>query len=391
MKFSATIVAVAVLASQAAAVPHPDAKPHIRGGQIGFCGLPGSPCLKVKRAAHAIADAMAEARIRGGQIGFCGLPGSPCLKARDQIEDIAATAEDAYTSVFVKEAEAEADPEAKKNHKVGGWDGIVARDAEPKIRGGQIGFCGLPGSPCLKSRDAIAEAKIRGGQIGFCGLPGSPCLRLRDAVADAEAKHHHIKGGEIGFCGPPGAPCLKARDAEAEARIRGGQMGFCGLPGSPCLKRRDAVAEAKKHHHIKGGEIGFCGLPGAPCLKARDGKTITDLVKNADPEFLRGECFREGSECHTLLKIHKAMQEVKRDAKAVEKVTGDEKAAHCGEKGADCDFFAKAHAYAQKFKPEAAKKEEKECWGPEGACTIAQRDFDELDATVSDAVASLNE
>lgn len=50
-----------------------------------FCWRPGQPCGKVKRAAEAIASALAEAE----PLPFCWRPGQPCGKAKRDAEAVA--------------------------------------------------------------------------------------------------------------------------------------------------------------------------------------------------------------------------------------------------------------------------------------------------------------
>ena len=350
-----------------------------QGDEAGYCGAPGNPCNTVKRAAHSIADALAEARAVDSEGTFCGVPGAPCEAAKNTIDKIAEQARDAYAKVYEREADAEAEADA---------------DPEARRRHGRIGFCGAPGTPCLVGRDADPEAEARRhGRIGFCGAPGTPCLVGRDAMPHAR--------GRIGFCGAPGTPCLVGRDAEAVAAARRHlRVGFCGAPGTPCLVGRDAEAEPEadpeakkhhkhKHHHLR---IGFCGAPGTPCLIGRDAEAIGKIIKNADPNYLKKECFKEGNECHTLLKVQQAFQKVKNEGKAAENVEDAYgKLAHCGEKNAKCGVLTQAHQYAKKHNKDAANKSELQCRGPKGLCAVAQRDLEELEESINAAVAGLNE
>lgn len=410
MRVSTTLLAVAAfVASQAAAVPspEPEAHRHHRGGWLNFCGAPGSPCLKarddgepqgddvgycgapgnpcstVKRAAHAIADALAEARAVESNETFCGVPGQPCEAAKNEIDKIADQAADAYATVYEREADAEAaaDPEARR----GGW----------------LNFCGAPGSPCLKARDAEikkreaeAEAEARrGGWIGFCGVPGAPCLKARDASPEAEADPEARRGGWMGFCGVPGAPCLKARDAspEAEAKVPKPRVGYAHL-------NHHKHKHHKHKHHKKPIEHGgkpwynWCGAPGSPCLKARDAAAVGKIIQNNDPTFLKKECFKEGNECHTLLKVQQAFEKIKTEAQAAEKVLDPiAKLEHCDKKDAKCGILTHAHQYATKHNKGEAEKKERECNGPDGACTVAKRDLEELEESINAAVGAFQD
>ena len=509
MKTTSTLLAVALAASYVTAVPSPEAEPKkwrkhggwlgfcgapgtmclgkreaeanpwagpditdTLGNEIGYCGAPGNPCNTVKRAAHAIADALAEARAIDSEGTFCGVPGAPCDTAKNEIDDIADKAQEAYTKVYEREADAVAEADPRRRFR--GWLGFCGApgtmclgkreaeaDAEAEARrGGWLGFCGAPGTMCLSGRDALPENGTKkgfydpeedvhlfgrgasaepepkkwrkhGGWLGFCGAPGTMCLGRREAEAmpapeaEPEAKKWRKHGGWLGFCGAPGTMCLGKRNAEALAeadaepkkwRKHGGWLGFCGAPGTMCLGKREAEAEAEaeakipkprvgyahrnhhkhpkhpkhKHHKLKHahGRLGFCGAPGTMCLGGRDAKAIGEVFRRNDPSYLTKECFKEGNECHTLLKIQQAVEEMKREAADAENVTDPiEKLKHCDKNGAKCSGLAGAHQYAVKNNKADADQKERDCNGPDGACTAAKRDLEELENSINDALA----
>jgi hypothetical protein len=65
-----------------------------------FCRTPGQGCYKVKRAAEAIADALAEPEAEAGLDArgiqhFCRTPGQGCYKAKRAADALAKAAADA--------------------------------------------------------------------------------------------------------------------------------------------------------------------------------------------------------------------------------------------------------------------------------------------------------
>ncbi|KAK3074156.1 hypothetical protein LTR53_003626 [Teratosphaeriaceae sp. CCFEE 6253] len=175
-------------------------------GKIHYCGVPGEACMK--------RDAEADPR---GKIHYCGVPGEACMRKR---EDALATAPDAY------------------------WP----EDYEE-----------VPGSAINEKRAAEAEAlgkkpKLTGGRINYCGVPGSACMARREAEPR----------GKIHYCGVPGAACMKTRDAEADPR---GKIHYCGVPGEACMKKRSDIEEyqnaiRKFNPNIEKHE---CFQEGQPC------------------------------------------------------------------------------------------------------------------------------
>ncbi len=73
---------------------------------IRFCHRPGQSCGKVKRAAEAIAAALAEPEAEAGPNAepfrrFCHRPGQSCGKAKRAVDDLSAAAQDALASLDV--------------------------------------------------------------------------------------------------------------------------------------------------------------------------------------------------------------------------------------------------------------------------------------------------
>lgn len=69
-----------------------------------YCHLPGQGCSKVKRAAEAIADALAEPEPEAGPEAepfrrYCHLPGQGCSKAKRAAEELTKAAEEAVASL----------------------------------------------------------------------------------------------------------------------------------------------------------------------------------------------------------------------------------------------------------------------------------------------------
>ena len=101
---------VAAVSVNAAAAPKPVAEAEARHHRHHFCYRPGEPCSKLKRAAEAVADALA-APLPGPEADarhrFCYRPGEPCSKAK---RDALALAE----AVAEAHAAANPSPEAGK-------------------------------------------------------------------------------------------------------------------------------------------------------------------------------------------------------------------------------------------------------------------------------------
>lgn len=358
-----TLFVVGATLTNAIAVADPVADPRFRGGKMGFCGpagvscardvatcgIPGSPCARMKRSAEAVASAFANAE--SGKRGLCGADGAACNKARRSILEVGSAVEEAVTSIY-------------------------AREADPKrFRGGKMGFCGPAGVSCAKGkRDAFAdadpEARFRGGKMGFCGPAGVSCARRvrrdADAAPNAEAR---FRGGKMGFCGPAGVSCAKGKrdaDAEAEPRFRGGKMGFCGPAGVSCAKaKRDAEAISHSEEELN----------------------VARGIDSVDPEFFKMVRDADNGEGTALRAAQAAFLQVKRDAEALaEDATPYELLAYCDEY--DCDEETVATIVAR-VAGTFDEREAEACNAPGGGCEIAKRQLGEIEAKLQAAVEAL--
>ncbi|KAI6788278.1 hypothetical protein KC361_g9133 [Hortaea werneckii] len=334
MKFSTALVTLAAVASQAAAVNPTAAEgtEDLAAFQqgIGHCLTPGAPCSHAKRAAEAVADALAEAepkKYRGGMFNFCGVPGSSCARKREAVEKIGAAAEAAFDAIEAREA-----------------------SADPKsYRGGMFNFCGVPGSSCARKREAEA-----------------------DAEADADPKRY--RGGMINFCGVPGSSCAKKREAEA-------------LAEADPKKKKKKKKKAKKAKKLYGGMINFCGLPGASCTKKRE--VVDDIlakITDVSPHAEAVECYSEGGPCAQILDAADSFQEIK--AREAEAAAAPHKFRVAGPwvPGA-----AKQHWQAKKAGHVHARQAEEDCDAEDGACTLARRALADLEEAINAGVDSLEE
>ena len=96
------LLAVASVDAAASAAPNAEAIHH-------FCYRPGQPCSKMKRAAEAVAEAIAaphpDAEAEAARNRWCYRPGQPCSKAKRDALAYAEAVAEAYAS-------ADAEPEA---------------------------------------------------------------------------------------------------------------------------------------------------------------------------------------------------------------------------------------------------------------------------------------
>ncbi|EMC91234.1 hypothetical protein BAUCODRAFT_319208 [Baudoinia panamericana UAMH 10762] len=392
MKFS--IVAVAAVAAQAAAVSGSTSAVFKDG--VGACNVPGQKCHTVKNAARDILNAINKPTdVDDQQSYFCDIQGSAgCNQLHGSVDKLQQAAIKAYHTVAAREAEAEAEAEANPGY---GWIGRCGvpgsscnkkREADPGY--GWIGRCGVPGSSCNKKRDEDAAAREHwlaqreaGGWIGRCGVPGSSCNKKREEEVEVLRREAEA-GGWIGRCGVPGSSCNKARDANP-----GGWIGRCGVPGSSCNKKREA-----------GGWIGRCGVPGSSCNKARDAEDdqkiqqMQDAIRAFNPEIEKAECNQDGQPCDLIKTAAQALHNnTRREAEAGGWI------GRCGVPGSSCNKNKRALAFCQsgenctgpayahlQSQDATADKAEKDCHGPNGACTIAARALAELEQAVDAAL-----
>jgi len=265
MKVTSTILSV--LAFTASTFADAEPSPKIRKG---LCGYPGMTCHKTKRAAEAVADALAlaEPKIKSRK-GLCGYPGMTCHKARSPLSAI----EDALTTtvdtVYARDADASAEAKAK----------------------GRKGLCGYPGMTCAKARSANAEAEPY--YKGLCGYRGITCGKMKrglDLVLEDDPK---VFADE---CFAEGGEChtvLAANEAFHEA-----------------IKREaDAEAEPKKKYpkgpkywspkqnpRIK-SYFSRCGYPGSTCARDTHDFVAAATKGEVDAEAAEAECNAADGDC----------------------------------------------------------------------------------------------
>lgn len=366
MKLSAAIVMIVAAAAQAAAVEstgeyYPN---EIFDKGIGHSGTPGQYAYVAKRAAEAVVAAIAapaaKSEERRGWIGFCGVPGEPCMEKRYAVDKIWTKAHEVFNTLEAHEAEADA-------------SAIMAAKKSGRINTGVIGFCGVPGAACMGARDANANSygrKMRRGWIGFCGVPGEACMERRDTSPSANA-FPVADPGWIGFCGVPGEACMEKRDAYH------GYTGFCVVPGASCDFKRDT---------IKRGWIGFCGVPGEACMEKRDAITEAfQKIREASPNAAKAECYDPvDGPCHRIAAAAAAFKEIRRRIAEIHPDATQWAHDHLS-------AVAKGHLNAVRAGLPEAKKAEVDCHAPDGACTLAARALKELEDAINEGVASLDD
>ena len=141
-----------------------------------FCYRPGEPCTKLKRAADAVAEALAHPGMEARTNHFCYRPGEPCTKAKREALAMAEAVAEAHAMAF---------PEA-----------LAA--AEPGYH-----FCYRPGEPCTKVKraaDIIKEAATSNTSTidptlevakAECYKAGEPCDLAEKAL---QQLYKNIKG-----------------------------------------------------------------------------------------------------------------------------------------------------------------------------------------------------
>ncbi|KXL50591.1 hypothetical protein M433DRAFT_132175 [Acidomyces richmondensis BFW] len=366
MKFSAIFLVFVAATVQAAAIePAGEYYPHeIFEKGIGYSGAPGQNAYIAKRAAEAVVAAIAAPAAsneeRRGWIGFCGVPGEPCMEKRYAVDKIWTKAHEVFNTLEAREAEADA-------------SAIAAARKSMRIKSGVIGFCGVPGAACMGARDENANSygrKMQRGWIGFCGVPGEACMERRDGSPSANA-FLEANPGWIGFCGVPGEACMEKRDTYR------GYIGFCGVPGASCNFKRDT---------IKRGWIGFCGVPGEACMEKRNAITEAfQKIREASPNAAKAECYDPvDGPCHRIAAAAAAFKEIRRLAAEAQPDATQWAHDHLS-------AVAKGHLNAAREGHPEAKKAEADCHAPDGACTLAARALDELEDAINESVASLDD
>ncbi|KAK5681660.1 hypothetical protein LTS10_006193 [Elasticomyces elasticus] len=452
MKFATTIVALATVAVQAAAVlDHASHETHpIFKGGVGHCGAPGGECQQGKHLARGVADAIRSrpnehADKNVGFSAFCSVPGSSgCNNKWTNVEKIGHAAEKAHAAISAREAEADAEAVADANPK-NNWIGycgvrgsfcaakreaLAEAGAEPKNN--WIGYCGVRGSFCAK-REAVEkrDAEAKKNWIGYCGVRGSFCAKARDLEASPDqyrgedyigvpgasvetkrSAEADPKKNWIGYCGVRGSFCAMKRDAEAEAQVKreadadaeagkNSWIGYCGVRGSFCARDAAPEADAKKGKKLPGGQVNYCGVPGSFCARDAKVEEVQNAIRKFNPNIEKAECYQHGQPCDLITKAHKAFKQIQaREAEAKNNWIGycGVRGSFCAKRDADklahcscegCSTPAKAHLQASVAGHEAARKAEDECHAPHGACTLAARAIDELEEAINEGLSEV--
>jgi hypothetical protein len=222
MKVTSTVVAVLALGTSVMTSPEPKVKNW--KNTLSRCGFPGMTCAKTKRAAEAVADALAAAEPRmKSPMTLCGYPGITCAKARRSIGDVADQLESTLNVVFARNADAIAEARIKSPLTLCGYPGVNCaknkRDAEPHIKS-PLTRCGYPGITCAKAKrglDLIKEDDPNAFK-DECFQEGNECRTILKA---AGAFHEALK-----------------REAEAEPKVKNWRntLSRCGFPGMTCAR-----------------------------------------------------------------------------------------------------------------------------------------------------------
>lgn len=251
------ITSCGVLGNSCARDASPDA--HFRWGMTS-CGVPGNSCAKAKRAALAVAEALAEAQPRL-RITSCGILGNSCAKARRSLEEVGALTESVLDKVLAVDEDDEAI--ARRDELIHDQfpGGSNSKVEEPEAI--HFGTCGLPGVDCVNAKRGIDLIKEEFPTIHKeeCFADGGEC----DVIAKAHAAFH------------------AAVKREADARLR---ITSCGILGNSCA--RDASARLR---------ITSCGILGNSC--ARDAADAEQEKLKGNPEYLKAEeeCYAPDGEC----------------------------------------------------------------------------------------------
>ncbi len=163
-----------------------------------FCSRSGQPCGKMKRAAEAVAEALAEpaplpeAEAEAARNRWCWRPGQPCNKAK---RDALAIAE------AFAEADAAANPtaEAGMSSPSSTPSNVLTSPLGPEAEAARNRWCWRPGQPCNKMKRAaaplaeaiaepLAEAIAEPARNTWCWRPGQPCNKIKRALDDLTAE-----------------------------------------------------------------------------------------------------------------------------------------------------------------------------------------------------------
>ena len=391
MKFGSTIVAVAAVAAQAAAIGGEKEGHSFFKQGIGHCGTPGEKCYTAKNAARAVADAIkyqpTSNKNNHGFGAFCSINGtSGCNERWAHVEKIGAAAEKLHDIIARREAEADAEAVANPRFH---W----------------INYCGVAGQACdgkreaLSRRDAQPAANPRFHWINYCGLAGQACDGKRDVTSAGHGFHW------ADYCDVPGSRCQQKRAAEANPEARFHWINYCGLAGQACDGKRDVPAELQIR--TAGPEarfhwINYCGVAGQACDGKRDAvKEVQSAIRKFNPAIEKAECHQEGQPCNLIVKAQQAFKGVqRREAEARFHWIN-----YCGVAGQACDgkrdaaklrqgdlsLPAKAHLYGRLAGAPEALKAEEDADSENGANTLAARAIDELEATIQEGMDAVYE
>lgn len=239
-----TITSCGILGNSCARDASPDQHKFVRSA----CSVPGNSCSVAKRAALAVADALADARKSYFRITSCGLLGNSCAKARRDLNEVGSLTEGLLDKVLAIDEDDEAI--AKRNAFIGHQFPRIHKDD---------GAFKLTGN-AKRSVDLLNE-EFPTVHTEECFEEGGEC----NTIALAHAAFHAVV------------------KREADARIR---ITSCGILGNSCA--RDAAARIR---------ITSCGILGNSC--ARDTEEALDAKLEGSQEYqdAEKECYAEGGEC----------------------------------------------------------------------------------------------
>ncbi|KAH9844399.1 hypothetical protein Tdes44962_MAKER01432 [Teratosphaeria destructans] len=241
MKFSTATFTLLTVAAQAAAIDSSTNYPHaVFDNGVGFSGTQGQAGYIAKRAAEAVAEAIATRTRRVALSPSAAPRGMQCNQKRAAVDKIYNAAHKAFNAIEAREAAADA--------------------------------------------NAIAEAHKKGGFVTFCGTQGMACIEKKSEheigrrMAGPEA---HKKGGVVTFCGTQGMACIERRSPEpvAAPHKKGGVVTFCGTQGMACIERRELLNQVKRA--IPNVERDECFSEDGPCTQIADAAQALEEVKRS--------------------------------------------------------------------------------------------------------------
>lgn len=214
------------------------------------CGAPGVTCAKTKRAALAVAEALAEASPRHKRNAFssCNAPGIACANARRSLEELGAATEKTLDNVFQLDKDDEAIAYRNKviSDDFPSTNKATKRDAQAW---NYIPWssCGPPGVTCAKAKrgaELIAE-DFPNIHEDECFAAGGECHAVLKARAafDEAVKREANAWNYIPWssCGPPGVTCARDAEKHIQAKLAGDPAAEqaekdCHGPDGDCTK-----------------------------------------------------------------------------------------------------------------------------------------------------------